>query len=325
MILNIIYLLLGMAFIVGGAHFLTEGAVSMARKWGISPLVIGLTIVAFGTSMPELAVSCISALKGNPDIAIGNVIGSNIFNIFMILGITAMITPLKISISTVKVEIPLVILASVVLFVMAMDITISGQTMNILSRGDGIVLLAFFIIFLAYTFAISKKQKPSSKEEDQEFSDIKVYATWLSILMFLGGLGALIFGGDAFVKGASGIALSFGVSQSLIGLTIVAMGTSLPELATSIAAALKKQPDIAVGNVVGSNIFNIFFILGVSSTITPIRPSGIGMIDYIVLMISAVMLCIFALFFGKKTITRGEGLVLTLCMIAYTSFLIYQG
>lgn len=324
MLVDILLFLLGIVLIIVGANYLTEGASTLARRMGLSPLVVGLTIVAFGTSAPELIVSLMSALKGNADIAMGNVIGSNIFNILAIGGVTALVAPITITQSTIRREIPLMLLSFLVLFFLSYDTIFAGTagtTENILSRGEGLTLLGFFLIFLTYTFAIAK-DAPDDPHADH--TPIRSYPLWLLVLFILGGLAALIYGGDLFVSSASSIARTFGMSESFIGLTIVAAGTSLPELATSVAAALKKQPEIAVGNIVGSNIFNIFLILGVSSTITPIRIGGVTALDFLVMIAAGLMLYIFAVLFGQRVVKRSEGAILALSFIAYTVYLIMQ-
>lgn len=324
MLVDILLFLLGIVLIIAGANYLTEGASTLARRMGLSPLVVGLTIVAFGTSAPELIVSLMSALKGNADIAMGNVIGSNIFNILAIGGVTAVVAPITITKSTIRREIPLMLLSFLVLFFLSYDTIFAGTagtTENILSRGEGLTLLGFFLIFITYTFAIAK-DAPDDPHADH--TPIRTYPLWLLILFIVGGLVALVYGGDLFVSSASSIARTFGMSESFIGLTIVAAGTSLPELATSVAAALKKQPEIAVGNIVGSNIFNIFLILGVSSTITPIRIGGVTALDFLVMIAAGLMLCSFAVLFGQRIIKRGEGAILALGFIAYTVYLIMQ-
>ena len=324
MLVDILLFLLGIVLIIAGANYLTEGASTLARRMGLSPLVVGLTIVAFGTSAPELIVSLMSALKGNADIAMGNVIGSNIFNILAIGGVTAVVAPITITKSTIRREIPLMLLSFLVLVFLSYDTIFAGTagtTENILSRGEGLTLLGFFLIFLTYTFAIAK-DAPDDPHADH--TPIRTYPLWLLILFIVGGLVALVYGGDLFVSSASNIARTFGMSESFIGLTIVAAGTSLPELATSVVAALKKQPEIAVGNIVGSNIFNIFLILGISSTITPIRIGGVTALDFLVMIAAGLMLCSFAVLFGQRIIKRGEGAILALGFIAYTVYLIMQ-
>lgn len=309
----------GLLLIVKGADWLTDGASSIARKFNISTLVIGLTIVAFGTSAPELVVSSMASISGETDIAIGNVVGSNIFNVLAIMGITALIAPVPVKGNNIKYEVPLAILASVAVFVMASDAIFNGGGANVITRGEGIILLCFFLIFLAYTFAIARNGVDAEGQ-----SEVKQMPMWKSILLFLVGLGCLVFGGDTMVDGASGIAGFLGVSQSIIALTIVSAGTSFPELVTSIVAARKGDTDMAMGNVVGSNIFNIFFILGVAATISPLGGGSITLVDYGVLLFSAVVLwtaCKWGKVYHK--ITRTEGAMLVLCCIAYYSYLVY--
>lgn len=314
--MNIVLLIGGLLLILVGANALTDGAASVAKRFNISSLVIGLTIVAFGTSAPELTVSVASALKGSADMALGNVVGSNIFNTLMIVGCTAAIIPIQVTKGTLSKEIPLCILASIVLFICANDVLINKAATNTISSSDGMLLLCFFLIFLSYTFAIAHTGNSESE------SKIKEMPVWKASLFMAGGLGALIYGGDIFVDGASGIARSLGVSESVIALTLVAGGTSLPELATSIVSALKKNPEMAIGNVIGSNLFNIFFVVGCSATITPMKIQGITNFDLGVLIGSCVLLYLFGWLFKKRTITRIEGSVMVACYVAYTIILI---
>lgn len=322
-LMDILFLVGGLLLILLGANGLTDGAASVAKRFHIPSIVIGLTIVAFGTSAPELTVSISSALKGSADIAIGNVVGSNTFNTLMIVGCTALFAPIAITRNTLKREIPLCILSSIALLICANDVFLNSSGENILSITDGLLLLCFFAIFLSYTFAIAKRDG-SMKEPLQEEDEIRLLPAWKSTLYILGGLAGLIIGGNFFVDGASGIARGLGVSESIIGLTLVAGGTSLPELATSIVAALKKSPEIAIGNVIGSNLFNIFFVLGCSASITPLRLTGITNFDLWVLVGASLLLWLFGIFFGKRIITRLEGSILILCYIAYTVVLIYN-
>ena len=317
--LDTLFLVGGLALILLGANGLTDGAAAVAKRFNISDLVIGLTIVAFGTSAPELVISCMAALGGSADMAIGNVVGSNIFNVLMIIGVTALVMPIKVGQGTLSKEIPLVVLASLALAFMANDVLLDGGASNVISRIDGLVLLAFFLIFLRYTFAIAH-----NGGDEGEGEKIKEMPIWKSTLFILGGLAGLIYGGQLFVDGASGIASSLGVSESIIGLTIVAGGTSLPELATSVTAALKKNSGMAVGNVIGSNLFNIFFVLGCSSTISPLSMGGINNVDMLVLIGSAVLFWIVGWFFKSRTITRVEGALMVVCYIVYTAYLIAQ-
>ena len=326
--MNILLLIGGLILILLGANGLTDGAASVAKHFRIPPIVIGLTIVAFGTSAPELTVSVSSALKGSADIAIGNVVGSNIFNTLMIVGCTALFAPIVITRNTLRKEIPLCILSSIVLLICANDVFLDKAPENILNRVDGLLLLCFFVIFMGYTFAIASKPVTTEQQAEhpviEEETEIKSLPWWQSILYIIGGLAALIYGGQLFVDGATGIARNLGVSESIIGLTLVAGGTSLPELATSIVAALKKNPEIAIGNVIGSNLFNIFFVLGCSASITPLHLSGITNFDLFTLVGSGILLWLFGLFFAKRTITRIEGGIMILCYVAYTVVLIYN-
>ena len=316
--MDILLLIGGLLLILLGANGLTDGAASIAKRFRIPSIVIGLTIVAFGTSAPELTVSISSALKGSADIAIGNVVGSNIFNTLMIVGCTALVAPIVITGNTLRKEIPLCILSSIILLICANDVLLNHADRNVLTTTDGLLLLCFFVIFLGYTFAIASNGNNASGQEEE----IKQLPIWKSTLYIIGGLAGLIYGGQWFVEGASNIARSMGISESIIGLTLVAGGTSLPELATSVVAALKKNPEIAIGNVIGSNLFNIFFVLGCSATITPLGLSGITNFDLLTLVGSGVILWLFGLFFAKRTITRIEGSILVLCYIAYTTLLI---
>ena len=325
-LLFILQFIVGLVLILKGADFLTDGASSIARRFNISSLVIGLTIVAFGTSAPELVVSVISALEGHTEMAIGNVVGSNIFNTLAIMGITALVFPVACSKNNIRYDVPFCLVASIALFAMANDTFLSREVSSesAISRSDGITLLCFFLIFLSYSFAIAKSgKKPdgiaiSEQKQGEETEGKKEMSMGKAILLFMVGLAGLIFGGDWMVDGASGIATLLGVSQSIIALTIVAAGTSFPELITSVVAARKGDTDMAMGNVVGSNIFNIFFVLGVSSTVAPLKLGNIHMFDFATLLAGAVFLWIFCKF-GKRYhyITRFEGAILTLCAIAY--------
>lgn len=320
MVFDILFLIGGLALILVGANALTDGSAAVAKRFGISDLVIGLTIVAFGTSAPELVISVLSAIDGSAEMSIGNVVGSNIFNVLMIIGCTALVLPIKVERSIMTNEIPLVILSALVLTFCANDVLLDGASENVVSRTDGLVLLMFFLIFMRYTFAIAK----SGADAGGADAAVKQMPGWKSTLFIVGGLAGLIFGGQLFVDGASGIARAWGVSESVIGLTLVAGGTSLPELATSITAALKKNPGIAIGNVIGSNLFNLFFVLGCSATIVPLPMGNIGNFDIAVLVGSSVLFWLVGWFFRKRTITRLEGALMVACYVAYTSVLIMQ-
>ncbi len=321
MLLDIIFLILGLVLILVGANALTDGASAIARRWGVSDLVIGLTVVAFGTSAPELVISMVSAFHGSAELAIGNVVGSNIFNILVIIGVTAMVVPIKIQRSIMTNEIPLVILSSLVLLVIGNTPLLDADAAPVVTRADGILLLLFFTIFMRYTFS----QATSAGATGNEAVDnptATAMPVWKSTLWIIGGLAGLIYGGDRFVAGASGIAAGLGVSDAVIGLTIVAAGTSLPELATSVTAALKGKTGIALGNVIGSNIFNIFLVLGCTATIRPLPFGSIGNADLLTLIGASLLFWVFGWFFRQRTITRAEGAVLTLCYVGYVAWLL---
>lgn len=320
MILTVIMLIFGLMVILGGANLMTDGAAAIARRFGLSDMIVGLTVVAFGTSAPELTISLISAIKGETAISIGNVVGSNIFNILMIIGVVAMVKPIKVERSIMTNEIPLVIISSLALLAIGASPLLGGGEPTI-SRSEGILLLLFFAIFMRYVFASAKKQpEPEDKDETAEWK--KKIPFWLACLMVALGLAALAYGGDLFVESASKIASALGVSDAVIGLTIVAAGTSLPELATSVVAAAKGKPGLAVGNVIGSCIFNVFMVLGVSATIMTLGFGGIGIVDIITLTVASLLFWIFGWFFGDRTITRTEGALLTACYIGYMVLLL---
>lgn len=323
MVLPILLLFVGFGMLIVGADFLVNGASSAAKQRGISNLAIGLTVVAFGTSMPELVVSFISALQGNNDASFGNVIGSNNFNLLFILGVSGLIFPLAVTKGTVRFEVPFSLVAAGVLYVLVNDTMVFGDTSfsppvgGSLSRLDGIILLVFFAGFLMYIYRIMRDQN-----ELGEPASVKIYSMPKSVGLILAGLALLIFGGNVVVDNAILIAKEYGMSEKLIGLTILAAGTSLPELATSCVAALKKNPDIAVGNVVGSNIFNIFFILGLTATVSPIDYNAAMNFDLQVLMASTIMLIIFMFTLNTRKLDRWEAFLLFAAYIGYTVYLI---
>lgn len=315
-----ILLLLGFVFLIKGAGFLVDGASSVAKKFNISNLVIGLTIVAFGTSAPELFVNLFASFNGTTDIAIGNIVGSNIANVFLILGIAAIIYPIKVGKGTVWKEIPLSLLAAVLLLILANDRLVDGLGFNALTRSDGAVLIAFFVIFIYYTFGIAKNQDTNDGQEAP-----KVYSGLTSAGLILLGLIGLVIGGQWIVNSATVIATNFGLSDALIGLTIVAIGTSLPELATSAVAAYKKNSDIAVGNVVGSNVFNIFWILGLSSIIKPLPFKPELNFDLWVAVAASILLFIW-MFLGKRhTLERWQGVTFILIYFGYIMAIMFRG
>ncbi len=313
-----ILFIIGFIFLIKGADFLVDGAASIARRLNISDLVIGLTVVSFGTSTPELFVNIIASVKGNTDIAIGNVVGSNIANVFLILGVSSIIYPLAVTKGTVWKEIPLSLLAAIVLFVTANDQLLDGSQVSDLTRIDGLVFLSFFIIFIYYTASIAKRI-----EGMEEHVPAKQYGWLQSFLYIILGLIGLTLGGRWIVDGAVTFATQFGMSESLIGLTIVAVGTSLPELATSAVAAYKRNAEIAVGNVVGSNIFNIFFVLGISAIIKPLPFQMKNNLDIGVVILSSLLLFLF-MFTGKKqSLDRWEGLIFLVCYGVFVAYLVF--
>lgn len=316
LLINILLFSVGLLAIIKGADWLTDGAASIAERFGIPTLVVGLTIVAIGSSAPEFVVSVLSAIQGNADIALGNIVGSNIFNILGIMGVTALVRPVIVQRSNVLYDVPFAVLSSVAIAATVLLPDSCGT--RELGRGEGILMLCFFAIFICYTLSIA-----SSMKVTQEKKSSKSVALWKSILGVVVGLALLLLGGNWLVDGASGIASSMGISESIIALTIVSIGTSAPELAASVMAAKKGDTAMALGNVVGSVVFNVFYVLGTAAAIQPLSAKGITTIDIIILLVSSVLLWIFCAF-GKKnyTLTRSEGFVFILLMIAYYVYLI---
>ena len=315
-VLSIIKLVIGFILLVKGADYFVDGSSSVAKKLRIPSVVIGLTIVAFGTSAPELATSLSAAMKGVDDIAVGNVVGSNIFNTLIVLGASAAITPIAVSRSIIKRDYPLSIFAAVILAILSMDMLFGGSGMEI-GRVDGLILFVCFGIFLYLTIRQGLKERDVLEEEE-----IQTFPLWKSILFILLGLGGIILGSVWAVDGAKVIAAELGMSDALIGLTVVAFGTSLPELVTSVVAARKGESDIAVGNVVGSNIFNIFLILGASGSILPLHIEDTYVFDMIVLVLVAVIT--YIPISKTKKVGRGMGIAMIVAYIAYTAYLIVR-
>ena len=307
-----IILIVSLAGIVFGADYLVAGAVSLAKRFRVSDFVIGAAIVGVGTSMPEFVVSFLGALNGNPDVAIGNVVGSNIFNVLGILGITALFFPIAICKKNLKFEIPLCIGVSILLTILAFNYF--NGTPPIISRLDGIFLLSVFVIFMWYSFTRDRKNSATTTFANKDYTPL-----WMVILKVIGGLALLIISCDFFIDNAVLIAKSFGVSDAFISLTLIACGTSLPELAASVVAAVKKNTDMALGNIIGSNIFNITLILGISSQAMPLTSSGITPIDYGVMIIVAVLPLIMGL---RGKISRVSGIVMLLGFIMYNLYLV---
>jgi len=316
-----ILMIVGFVLVITGANFLVDGASSLSKRLKVSELVIGLTVVAFGTSMPELFVNIFASIKGDSGIALGNILGSNIANIFLILGISGVIFPLTVTAGTVWKEIPLGLLAAVLVGILANDRLIDGCAFSALSRIDGLVLISFFIIFIYYSVGIARKIEGMDR-----YTRTKGYGLARICILIVTGLFCLVIGSRWIVNGAVNLATMWGVSQSFIGLTIVAVGTSLPELATSAVAAYKRNPEIAVGNVVGSNIFNIFFILGLSVIIRPLPFEARNNISVGVLIFANLLLFLWMFTGKRRVLDRWEAGAFVLLYIGYICFLIkYQG
>lgn len=305
--ISIILVVVGVALVLWGADRLTDGATALAQRMNVPQIVIGLTVVAMGTSMPEFFVSMVSAIKGTPDLAVGNVVGSNIFNTMFIVGISAAVAPMAISRSAVRKDIPFAVVATLMLSVMCMDGNIS--------RTDAGILFALFIVFMVYTLRLARKGAVDVEEKKKE--DLSVVMSSVFIIV---GLACLIGGSNLFVNGASAIAKALNVSDAVIGLTVVAMGTSLPELATSVVAARKGRSAMAMGNVIGSNVFNILMILGVTGMITPMQIEGITMTDMGVMLVGMVLMWMFS--YTKYKVARWEGFVLAAMFVGYMAWLV---
>ena len=306
----------GLILILLGANYLVDGSSSIAKKFGLSEFVIGLTIVGIGTSSPEMVVSFMSAIQGKAEMAIGNVVGSNIFNTLIILGITALISPLTITKSNIRKDIPVNFLATVLLLLLGMNFSLFKVGENVISRFDGIILLAVFAWYLWSSF------RSDNGDETEEGEEIKTRNIPVSVLMIAGGLGALVFGGRLFVNSATALAQMFGVSDKFIAITVMAAGTSMPELATCVVAALKGRGQLALGNILGSNIGNILLILGGSALIHPLSFSGMTIVDIIAVAICPIFIYLCAFLFRKKEVDRAEGIIFLLTEAAYMWYLI---
>lgn len=308
--MSILYIILGAVVVLWGADRLTDGATALALRMNIPQIVIGLTVVAMGTSMPEFFVSLMSAIQGTSDLAVGNIVGSNLFNTMAIVGISAMVAPMTISRNTVRKDIPFAVLASALLLLMCLDLEIR--------RWEAAVLFALFVVFMVYT--VRAGMKPLAGSPQKEESGLQPMPLWKALLLLAVGLACLVGGSDIFVAGAKDIAKMLGVSDAVIGLTVVACGTSLPELATSIVAARKGRSAIAIGNVIGSNVFNILMIIGITGMVLPMDIQGITAVDLSVMMGSIVLVWLFS--YTKYTIERWEGCVLTIGFLAYMVWLV---
>ena len=309
--ISLLVLVVGFALLMKGADFFVEGSSSIATRFHIPSLIIGLTIVAMGTSLPECAVSITASMDGNNALAVANAVGSNIFNLMVVCGISALFVPIAVQIDTLKKEFPFSIVCAILLMVL-------GYLGMTLGRIDGLIFLALFVGYIVYMIMSAKKAMNTYQEEEE----IKVISMGLSLIYIVGGAIAIKFGGDFVVESASSIALSLGMSQNLVGLTIVAFGTSLPELVTSIVAARKGEVDMALGNVIGSNIFNILLVLGVAATISPITFIFENIIDILVLTVFSVIVLYFG--FTKHKIDRKEGIIMLLLYVAYLAYIIMR-
>ena len=325
MFIAIVSIIIGLAILIAGAEGLVRGAASIAARLHVSPLVIGLTIVSFGTSAPELTVNLIAAASGAPDLAIGNVVGSSIANILLILGVSSLIVPLTVKASTVYKEIPFAMLGAFLIFVMANDVLFDDIGPNMIARTDGIALLSLMVIFLYYIYGLAVGERGKQTPLTEVGEETMRYDFPASFLLTIGGIAGLVLGGRLLVDGAESLATMAGLSEAIIGLTIVGIGTSLPELATSVIAALRKQPDIAIGNAVGSNIFNAFFVLGITGTLAPLPYSVSLNTDVIFAVIAVCLLFVFMFIGSKHKLTKFEGSMLLSTYIIYMLLLAARG
>lgn len=321
--MDILLLILGLALILGGANFLTDGSAALAQRFRVPEFIVGLTIVAVGTSTPELVVSVLSAAAGNSDVAIGNVVGSNIFNVFVILGICALIAPLPLTGGNIRRDIPFVTAASVLLLLFTSDRLLGLGQADAIGRIDGIIMLLLYIALIRYTIrAEGRTAVQATPETAAAGKPQRGKAMWLIVVMIVGGLAGLVFGGELFLRSATAIARALGVSESVIAITLVAGGTSLPELASSVVSLVKGKADMALGNVIGSNIANILLILGLSATINPLTLGGITRIDLLVVLLSSVLLFVSAFTFRRKAVDRWEGFLFLVIYALYIGYLI---
>ena len=317
--MDYLFLILGMVILIYGAHLMVKGASSFAKMLGIPNIIIGLTVVAFGTSFPELMINVFASIDGQSDLAVGNVVGSNIINVLLVIGIAAFIKPLEVQSTTVRFEIPFSLLGMAILFVVANDGIIDDLPTSILHRSDGIIFLAFFLIFIYYTFVVSNWE---STHKHNEGHDVQEMSKSKSALLLVLGMVGLYFGGDFIVDSATSLATKWGLSQVVIGILVVALGTSLPELATSAVASYKGNADMAIGNIVGSNIFNVFLVLGVSATINPITFNPSINTDLLLAFVSSLLLFIFV-FTGKgRKIDRKEASIFVFLYFVYVVWLL---
>ena len=320
--MDILLLIIGLALILAGANFLTDGSAALAQRFRVPEFIIGLTIVAVGTSTPELVVSVLSAIAGKSDVAIGNVVGSNIFNVFLILGLCALIRPLPLTAGNIRRDIPFGVATSLLLLVLAMDSWFKAGAVDRIGRLDGILMLVIYLLLMTYTIRATGRTAPADSPADGSQPQKRPMAGWLMAVMIIGGLAGLIFGGELFLDSATALARRMGISESVIAITLVAGGTSLPELASSVVSLIKGKSDMALGNVIGSNIANILLILGLSATINPLTMGGITLVDLLVVLLSAVLLFLAAFTFRRRVVDRWEGVLFLVIYAAYIAYLV---
>lgn len=316
--MDILLLIVGLGLILAGANFLTDGSAALAQRFRVPEFIIGLTVVAVGTSTPELVVSVLSAIGGQSDVAIGNVVGSNIFNVFVILGVCALIRPVPLTAGNIRRDIPFGVLVSLLLLALAQDSLLCKGAADRIGRLDGAAMLALYILLMWYTIRKTKRPEATAPTEGSKAP----MAAWLTAVMIVGGLAGLVFGGETFLRSATSIARSLGVSESVIAITLVAGGTSLPELASSLVSLFKGKAEMALGNVIGSNIANILLILGVSATIHPLSMGGITVWDLVMVLLSSVVVFLAAFTFKRKAIDRWEGALFVAIYAVYIWYLI---
>ena len=320
--MDYLLLLLGFVLLIKGADLLIDGAAGLAKSLGLSPMIIGLSIVAFGTSAPEAAISISAALQGSYEIALSNIVGSNIFNVAVVIGVMALLMPLKVDRQTTRREIPYALLACVLLLILVFDSALQYGESSVITRGDGLIFLFFFSMFIYYLFRVASKTSNNSPKIEKPPACSKNHNKAKQVFLFIIGLAGIILGGKFVVDSSVAIALSWGISETLIALTIIAAGTSLPELVAGIVAVVKKEIDIAIGNIIGSSIFNILFVLGVTSVITPIYATSEQIIDTFIMVFLHILLLIFAI--NKFTISRKEGFILFSSYLAFLAFIIIR-
>ena len=316
--MDILLLIVGLGLILAGANFLTDGSAALAQRFRVPEFIIGLTVVAVGTSTPELVVSVLSAIGGQSDVTIGNVVGSNIFNVFVILGVCALIRPVPLTTGNIRRDIPFGVLVSLLLLALAQDSLLCKGAADRIGRLDGAAMLALYILLMWYTIRKTKRPEATAPTEGSKAP----MAAWLTAVMIVGGLAGLVFGGEMFLRSATSIARSLGVSESVIAITLVAGGTSLPELASSLVSLFKGKAEMALGNVIGSNIANILLILGVSATIHPLSMGGITVWDLLMVLLSSVVVFLAAFTFKRKAIDRWEGALFVAIYAVYIWYLI---